>query len=129
LVGRKALAVNLSDIAAMAGEPLAFVTSVALPEKGGTRLAEELSAGMIELARRFGIAYAGGDTNSWKGGLVINVAVLARSPEEGAVGRGGARPGDWIFVTGALGGSLAGRHLSFLPRIPQARLLRRHYEL
>src|SRR5271170_7935784 len=66
-VGRKAMAVNLSDIAAMAGEPVAAVVSVGLPRHGGRQLAEELYLGLREMADAFDTAVAGGDTNSWDG--------------------------------------------------------------
>src|SRR5215469_15645580 len=64
-VGRKAMAVNLSDIAAMAGRPVAAVVSLGLPRRGGRALAEELYRGLRELADAFATAVVGGDTNSW----------------------------------------------------------------
>src|SRR5579872_1619711 len=75
-VGRKAMAVNLSDIAAMAGRPVAAVVSVGLPRQGGRAIAEELYAGLREVADAFDTAVVGGDTNSWDGPLVINVTLL-----------------------------------------------------
>src|ERR1700732_5132801 len=66
-VGRKAMAVNLSDIAAMAGKPVAAVVSVGLPRTGGRALAEELYRGLREMADAFDVAIVGGDTNSWDG--------------------------------------------------------------
>ena len=117
LVGRKALAVNLSDIAAMAGRATAAFVSVALPVERGIEFAKEVHAGLLELADEFGVVLAGGDTNSWKGPLVINVAVVGEPLDARPVLRSGARPGDWLFVTGSLGGSLAGRHLTFPPRL------------
>src|SRR6516165_462141 len=69
-VGRKALAVNLSDIAAMAGVPVAAVISGGLPRRGGRALAEELYLGIREMADQFATALVGGDTNSWDGPLV-----------------------------------------------------------
>src|SRR5437867_6529993 len=74
-VGRKAMAVNLSDIAAMAGKPVAAVLSVGLPRQGGLALAQELDAGLREMADAFGVAIVGGDTNSWDGPLVISVTL------------------------------------------------------
>src|SRR5437867_2071251 len=74
-VGRKAMAVNLSDIAAMAGQPLAAVVSVGLPRQGGMALAQELDAGLREMADQFNVAIVGGDTNSWDGPLVISVTL------------------------------------------------------
>jgi thiamine-monophosphate kinase len=127
--GRKALAVNLSDIAAMAGRPLAAVVSVALPRDGGPDLARDLHAGLLQLADEFEVAVVGGDTNVWSGPLVINVTVLGEATGSGAVGRGGARPGDWILATGSFGGSLLGKHLSFSPRVHEALLLHERVRL
>jgi thiamine-monophosphate kinase len=119
-IGRKAMAVNLSDIAAMAGVPVAAVVSVGLPRRGGRALAEELYQGLREMADAFDTAIVGGDTNSWDGPLVINVTLLGEATPRGPVRRKGARPGDWLLVTGPLGGSLRGKHLDFTPRIREA---------
>lgn len=119
-IGRKALGVNLSDIAAMAGRPLAAFVSVALPRRCGNEFARRLHTGLQELAEEFETAVAGGDTNVWDGPLVVNVAILGEAAGRGAVRRSGARVGDWIMVTGSLGGSLGGRHLSFTPRVKEA---------
>jgi thiamine-monophosphate kinase len=120
LVGRKAMAVNLSDIAAMAGRPVAAVVSVALPQQGGRALAEQLYLGLRELADEYQTAIIGGDTNSWKGPLVISVTLLGEATGRGPVRRSGAQPGDWLLVTGPLGGSIRGKHLTFCPRVQEA---------
>ena len=120
LVGRKAMAVNLSDMAAMAGRPVAAVVSVGLPRSDGRRLAEELFYGLREMADAFTTAIVGGDTNSWDGPLVISVTLLGEPTPPGPVLRSGARPGDWLLVTGALGGSIRGKHLTFTPRVREA---------
>jgi len=120
-VGYKALGVNLSDIAAMAGVPRAAVVAVALPRDEAVTVAQGLHAGMRPLAERFGVDLVGGDTNAWDGPLVISVTLLGEATARGAVRRAGAMPGDAIFVTGPLGGSLAaGRHLRPEPRIAEA---------
>ncbi|HKI36159.1 MAG TPA: thiamine-phosphate kinase [Gemmataceae bacterium] len=119
-VGRKAMSVNLSDIAAMAGRPVAAVVSVGLPRRGGRPLAEELYRGLREVADAFDTALVGGDTNSWDGPLVISVTLLGEATPRGPVKRGGARPGDWLLVTGPLGGSILGKHLDFTPRVREA---------
>jgi thiamine-monophosphate kinase len=119
-VGRKAMSVNLSDIAAMAGVPTAALVSVGLPRRGGRALAEALYLGLREVADAFGVAVVGGDTNSWDGSLVLNVTVLGEATPRGAVRRNGARPGDWLLVTGPLGGSILGKHLDFTPRVTEA---------
>lgn len=128
-VGRKALAVNLSDLAAMASQPLAGVVALALPRSGGMRLAVELYEGMLPLAEEYGLAIAGGDTNSWDGLLVISVTLLGKVTDRGPLRRGGARPGDWIVVSGSLGGSILGHHFDFEPRVREALLLADRYEL
>ncbi|MCE9532360.1 MAG: thiamine-phosphate kinase [Planctomycetes bacterium] len=122
-IGRKALAVNLSDIAAMAGKPTAAVVSVGLPRDRGREIAEALYEGMREVADRFDTPIVGGDTNSWKGGLVISVTILGEATGSGPVTRRGAKPGDWIMVTGPLGGSILGKHLNFTPRVREAMAL------
>jgi thiamine-monophosphate kinase len=119
-VGYKALAVNLSDIAAMAGRPIAAFVAVALPRADAVALAKGLHDGMSPLAEAFGVTLAGGDTNAWDGPLVVSLTVLGETSERGAVRRSGARAGDTILVTGPLGGSLRGRHLRPLPRVAEA---------
>lgn len=119
-VGRKALAVSLSDIAAMAGRPVAAVVSVGLPRQGGRAIAEELYRGIRELADAFDTAVVGGDTNSWDGPLVISITLVGEPTGTGAVLRSGAKPGDWLLVTGPLGGSILGKHLDFMPRVREA---------
>lgn len=123
-VGYKALGVNLSDIAAMAGSPLAAFVSVALPRQAARAVAEGLMRGMAPLAARFGVALAGGDTNVWDGPLTINVVLIGECAPGGSILRSGAKPGDRIYVTGPLGGSLAhGRHVRPEPRIVEAQAL------
>jgi thiamine-monophosphate kinase len=119
-VGRKAMAVNLSDIAAMAGQPIAAVVSVGLPRRGGRALAEELYLGLREMADQFETAIVGGDTNSWDGPLAISVTLLGEATPPGPVRRSGAKPGDWLMVTGTFGGSIRARHLDFTPRVREA---------
>lgn len=121
LAGRKALAINLSDVAAMAGEPVAAFIGIVFPKNRPREFAEAVYDGLLTLADEWNVCIAGGDTNSWEGPLVISVTVLGLTTGRGPVLRSGARPGDWIFVTGALGGSLTnGRHLTFTPRIREA---------
>ena len=128
-VGRKSLAVNLSDLAAMASRPLACVVALALPRSGGMDLARALYEGMLPLAERYQLAIAGGDTNSWDAPLAISVTLLGTVTSTGPLRRCGARPGDRIVVTGAFGGSILGRHFDFEPRMEEAILLAERYEL
>jgi thiamine-monophosphate kinase len=127
--GRKALAVNLSDMAAMAARPLAVVVALALPRDGALPLAQSLYEGMLPLAERYDVAIAGGDTNTWDAPLAISITALGEVGPHGPLLRGGARPGDKILVTGALGGGILGRHLDFEPRVAEALLLQERYDL
>ncbi|MFO0935362.1 MAG: thiamine-phosphate kinase [Gemmataceae bacterium] len=127
--GRKAMAVNLSDIAAMAGIPTVAVVGLCLPKTGSMALAEELFEGIKESADRFGVTIAGGDTNSWHGPLVISITLLGETTARGPVRRNGAKPGDALFVTGPLGGSLLGRHLNPVPRIREALILNEQFHV
>jgi thiamine-monophosphate kinase len=134
LIGRKALAVNLSDLAAMAARPLAAVVSIALPRAGVGKeapleLAKLIYGGLLPLAAEFDVALAGGDTNAHDGPLVISVAVLGTVAERGPLTRSGGRPGDKLLVTGTLGGSILGHHFDFTPRVREALLLHERYEL
>jgi thiamine-monophosphate kinase len=128
-VGRKALAVNLSDLAAMAARPLAAVLAVALPRKGGRELAVQLYEGLLPLAEKYDLAIAGGDTNSWDGPLVITATLLGQVTARGPLMRQGAQAGDRIVVSGAFGGSILARHFDFEPRVNEALLLNERYEL
>lgn len=129
--GRKAMAANLSDVAAMAGEPIAAVVGVALPRGSGSggEFAEQLYNGIRDAADEFSVPVVGGDTNSWNGPLVVSVTALGEATDRGAVLRSGAKPGDWLFVTGPLGGSILGRHLDFTPRVREALALHAAVEL
>jgi thiamine-monophosphate kinase len=128
-VGRKALAVNLSDLAAMASKPLAAVVALALPRRGGLELAKALYEGMLPLAEQYDVAIAGGDTNTWDAPLAISITLLGSVTGRGPLCRRGAQPGDCILVTGAFGGSILGRHFDFEPRVAEAIELHARYEL
>ena len=130
LIGRKSLAVNLSDLAAMAAEPVAAYIGIVLPKLRGRQFAEQIYEGLFDIAQQFNLAIAGGDTNTWDGPLVISVTVLGLVPTGQGVRRTGASPGDWLFVTGALGGSLASlRHAKFTPRVSTARSLVQQFKI
>jgi thiamine-monophosphate kinase len=125
-VGRKALAVNLSDLAAMAAKPVAALVSLALPRQGGEGLAKRLYEGMLPLCAALDCPIAGGDTNSWDGPLVISVTALGEVPHQRRWLRSGAKPGDAILVTGEFGGSILGRQFDFSPRVNEALWLAEH---
>ena len=128
-IGRKSLAVNLSDIAAMGGIPRHAVIAVGLPGGLPVRFATDLYEGIETLARKFGVNIVGGDTNR-SDKLVISVALLGECEKSRAVRRSGAKPGDVICVSGELGGSYASKkHLLFTPRVEEARHLVQNYKI
>ncbi len=120
MVGHKALAVNLSDLAAMGARPEAAVAAVALPRAHGDTIGRGLLDGILTLALEHGITLAGGDTNAWDGPLVISITAIGSVAPGRAWRRDGARPGDLLVVSGACGGSLLGRHLAVVPRVREA---------
>jgi thiamine-monophosphate kinase len=130
LAGRKAVAVNLSDLAAMACFPTAAFISIAVPKTmkmPGSDFLDDLYGGIESLTKQYDFTLAGGDTNSWNGPFAINVCLTGSPMKDRPCLRSGARPGDHLFVTGPLGGSLkSGRHLTFEPRLEFARWLIEH---
>ncbi|HEY5914551.1 MAG TPA: thiamine-phosphate kinase [Verrucomicrobiae bacterium] len=128
-VGHKALGRCLSDIAAMAGTPTAALITLALPPAFEVVYLEEIYAGLSVLARKHDVAVVGGETTRNSGGILISVALLGWVPRGKGVLRSGAEVGDAIFVTGELGGSLAGKHLEFEPRLAEARWLSENFSI
>ena len=120
-IGRKAMAVNLSDCAAMAVVPVAALCAVSLSDQLTMQNAVDLVRSAHEYGLRFGCPIVGGDTNSWNSPTVVSISIAARAlPDRPPVRRAGARPGDRIWLTGAVGGSLLGRHMTFEPRVELA---------
>jgi thiamine-monophosphate kinase len=107
LLGRKALAVSLSDIAAMGGVPHSFVVGVGLPRTTPPAYARDLARGLADQARRFGVALVGGDTSASRS-LFVSIALLGVIEPGREVRRSGACPGDGLYVTGSLGAAAAG---------------------
>lgn len=128
-IGRKALARCLSDIAAMAGTPSAALVTIGLPEKFEVEFVEKIYDGLNALAKKFSVAVVGGETTTNPGGIFISIALLGTVERGIQILRSGAKVGDAIFVTGELGGSLAGKHLDFEPRISEARWLAEHFSI
>ena len=124
-VGYKAHASATSDLAAMGAEPLGAVAAVCLRQGQAGRLGRTIHQGLQESARAAGCPLVGGNVAETSGPVTLTVAVVGRAPKGGAFLRSGARVGDRIYVTGELGGSILGRHLKPVPRLPEARLLRR----
>ena len=110
-LGRKSLSVNLSDIAAMGGEPRHFLLSMAVPSCTSLEFIDDFIRGTLSMADQFGVSLIGGDTCSSKGGIVISITVIGEQVPERVVRRSGATPGDLVFVTGTLGDSALGLEL------------------
>ena len=128
-VGRKALARCLSDIAAMAGTPTAALITLALPKEFDADHVARIYDGLNELAQQTGVAIVGGETTTNPERILISIALLGIVPRGRQILRSGAKQGDAIFVTGELGGSIAGKHLDFTPRLAEARWLAEHFDL
>jgi len=108
IIGRKALAVNLSDIAAMGGVPQHAMISVAFPPSSSMDFVESFFSGIQRLADETGVSIVGGDTSRSPGPLFIDISVIGECESGRHVSRAGARPGNLIYVSGALGGSKRG---------------------
>ncbi len=120
-IGYKAMAVNLSDCAAMGVEPVSALCALTLDQTLPPEAALELARGLDACARAFGCTLCGGDTNGWSNPTVITVAVIGRCPDGlHPVPRSGARAGDGLWLTGPVGGSLLGRHLHPVPRVRES---------
>lgn len=126
-IGRKAVSVNISDIAAMGGIPKYVLMSVGVPKAGRSKILKSILNGAKAVCKKYDITIVGGDTNEGRN-LVIDTAIIGEVEKKSLTLRSGAKIGDLIFVTGTLGeGRL--RHLKFTPRIRQARTLTRLFKI
>ncbi len=124
-IGFKAMAINLSDIAAMGAVPTSALVTLTLPKANATRVAGDVYEGIFEAAKSFDFAIAGGDITTYDGPLAISVTMLGEVPHGGAWLRSGAEENQAILVSGAVGGSIRGRHLRPTPRVELASRLRK----
>ena len=124
-VGHRCLARGLSDIAAMGGEPTAVFLSLALPPDLPQAWARGFIRGLSKLAKKYGVTLAGGDTAQSPNGVLADIIVVGTVPRGKAILRSGARPGDRIYVSGALGGSAA--TLQKMLAHPRTKLPPRYY--
>jgi len=122
-IGNKAAGRVLSDIAAMGARPMWLLVNVVAPATQDAACLERIYAGMNSVCNRFGAAIIGGDLAQGPQ-LELHVFGIGQLPAGTALLRSGAVPGDRIFVTGSLGGSLSGRHLDFVPRVEEGLFLR-----
>lgn len=145
-VARKALRVNLSDLAAKGAEPYGYLVALALPDDWTTKWLDSFSRGLAEDQQHYGVTLLGGDTSRSNGALAIAITAIGRVPKGQIVRRAGAKPGDVIFVTGTIGDGALGlalrqgkieakgrgtrhlldRYLHPQPRVSLAPILRAH---
>lgn len=137
-LGRKALSVNLSDIAAMGGIPRYAILSIAVPEQTTAEFLERFMEGFLRQAERYSVSLVGGDTSASSAGMFINITLLGEQYPDRVIKRSGARNGDLVCVSGTLGDSALGlqllksgtysprqieKHLDPTPRVELAKLL------
>jgi thiamine-monophosphate kinase len=128
-VGWKGLCRPISDIAAMGGKPLDALVTVALPGDLEFDWLRRLYAGLNKAASEYGVNLVGGETAKSPGPVFISVSLTGTVSDGKYVTRGGGQDGDWLFVTGRLGGSIKGKHLRFRPRLEQANWLVEHHPI
>jgi len=128
-VGRKAISRALSDIAAMAGEPLSALVTLGLPSDFDFKKVKEIYQGIQERAAMFGVSVSGGETVRSTQGVFLSISMVGWVPQSRLLLRKNMRTADALFVTGDLGGSRSGKHLDFIPRIEQAKWFADRFEI
>lgn len=124
-IGRKALAVNLSDMATMGALPRAFVVSIGKPTHISTAWLKYFYNGLLALAKQYDVSCVGGDFSRSKE-FFASITIFGEVSPHHLVKRSGASPGDWIAVTGSLGGSLLRHHYDFTPRVREGIFIAEH---
>lgn len=127
LIGRKAMARVVSDVAAMGGSPLFALVTLVMRRATEIRHVEDIYAGLREISDLFGISIVGGETS--RGDTMVVSVSLVGTVGRKWPGRHGGIAGDALLVTGRLGGSIRGKHLRFIPRVREARWLVRHFAI
>ena len=128
-IGWKAMMRPLSDFAAMAGVPQFALITLIVPGRKTAQMITTMYRSLKRAANRFEVAVVGGETSRSNGPLTVSVSVAGWVEKDRWVSRTGGKAGDELFVTGRLGGSLAGKHLNFVPRIHEARWLTQHFRI
>ncbi len=126
-IGRKAVAVNISDIAAMCGVPRYITVSIGLPPSDSENLSRGLYKGINKICREYGVQVVGGDTNR-SDKIVIDVSIIGFVKKRELITRGGAKPGDVIFITGPVKDGKK-THLDFVPRVKESGYLAKNFKI
>jgi thiamine-monophosphate kinase len=126
-IGWKAMARNLSDIAAMGGKPLYALVAASLPPSMTEKKALDIHRGLSAAAKRYGVAVIGGDTSRSRHGIHLTVTVVGEVDRTRMITRSGAHEGHVVCVTGSLGASILGKHLCFEPRVKEAQFLAKRF--
>ena len=133
-IGRKAMAVNLSDLAAMGARPRAALVTFQLPYELNLAQVKTLFLGMKRLATEYHVAIVGGDTNRWSGPLTVGATLIGSAYQTNKTesvfwSLAGGRPGDGIWVSGSFGGSILRHHFEFEPQNRLAKHLVTHHQI
>jgi thiamine-monophosphate kinase len=129
LVGWKAMMRPLSDFAAMSGIPQFALVTLMVPASTTVAWVKNLYRGLTRAADKFAVTIVGGETSSTRGLSALAVSVTGFVERDRQVTRRGGKPGDDLYVTGRLGGSIRGKHLRFVPRISESRWLTQHFSV
>jgi thiamine-monophosphate kinase len=127
-LGRKSVNVNLSDIAAMGGQPVSLYLGLGIPEAMSVEELDQFAAGLIEACREHGVLLAGGDTCRSPGPFFISVTVEGRVPQDQLLTRSGARVDDVLWVSGTLGDSALALRRLLAGEPPTEQVARRHHD-
>jgi len=128
-IGWKAMMRALSDYAAVSGMPEFALITLIVRREMNLNWVKSVYRGLARAARRFKVSIVGGETSATPGPATISVSVVGRVEKKRMVSRHGGKPGDDLFVTGRLGGSMRGKHLRFLPRIQESRWLTANFRI
>jgi thiamine-monophosphate kinase len=128
-VGWKAMMRPLSDFAAMSGVPQFALVTLVAPSTKTLAWAKKLYVGLRKAAGKFGVQIVGGETSATRGPAIISISATGVVENDRWVSRSGGRPGDELFVTGKLGGSICRKHLCFMPRITESRWLTKNFSI
>ncbi|MBU0683847.1 MAG: thiamine-phosphate kinase, partial [Candidatus Omnitrophica bacterium] len=126
-IGHKAVAVNISDIAAMGGEPKYITVNIGVPRGFTAKQLSRIYDGIFSICGNYGMSIVGGDTNA-SDKLVIDVSILGVARKNALIRRNGAKEGDLILITGPIRDGKK-EHLTFVPRVKESRFLSRNFKI